>query len=585
MSKTTLPAALGAEIESDGEFARVAHDGRRVLTASRYDGLSVWDTATGARVWSVVPGVQECLDAWLAPEGDRVIARLSKSLCAWIVGEKKPAFIVKGLAWDGGFLAVSHDGGVVATGGQGVRVPPGAVRRFDARTGEELAPLGVGAGWHASALAFSSDGLLLLCGTDEGALLALRAGDGSVAWEVPLALTKNARAPCSVQRVASTPASRVFAAVSDDALALFDAATGARVRTLRERRDDDHAMRGFALAYSADGSHLVSITREDRPRVWVAATGEEVRGAEGSRAKVVDIAATADVALAPDGAWMLVVQPRAPAAFWSTKTDEPLRPPLPVPASAPAIVAVPSEAPPSVKAPAPAALDREAALAKGFLRPSAGSIGAAIAAARTARKASEAWESLSSRGLIPSAWIDDPARRFHRGGLGGPEAWPQNIESCVHLAADVPGVERCELLAREAAARLAPWGIAPITSVVWRVDAVEGAYPASRPLEFVLRALRALPFDAAEIAESRRPRVRGAAHPAHLCSTCNLAAEGESLWNSAARAKLTLTARRKRFAPTEANNPFTPLLDLWALGYVPISLNGGRAVLFAPRTL
>jgi len=77
----------------------------------------------------------------------------------------------------------------------------------------------------------------------------------------------------------------------------------------------------------------------------------------------------------------------------------------------------------------------------------------AVAGRRNAR---EAWEALATRGIIPAAWVDDPAREYAVGG-GATCAHPPTTGACVLLASDVPGVLRAEALADEALARLRPW--------------------------------------------------------------------------------------------------------------------------------
>lgn len=566
-------------------FTRVSADGRRVLTGARTEPLRIWDTTTGKLVRSFDAGREAFCDAVFTPSGARVVGRTVNSLRAWDLDTKKPAWSVKGVAW-AGRLALSPDGLVVATSGQGARVPPGAVRRFSTETGEELGPLGVGARWWLSDLAFSRDGALVLCGTRDGALLALRVDDGSVAWTAAAALSDDPARPRSVQRVAASPRSSVFAALSDQQLALFDAATGARVCALS--RAGATALAGsFALALSADGARLVSVLLERAPRVWDVASGRELPREGEPLPAVGPGARVVDAALSPDGAWVALAREGAPLTFWHSEREGPLRPPLPLPAAPLPPVSVP---PPAARVVEPAPAERviesrDEALVRGFLSPKSTTLSAAISAAQGVRGAREAWERLAARGVIPEAWVDNPVRRFFRGMNGPPEPFPQNVACCVPMASDVAGIERCELLAREAASRLAPWGVAPVESVLWRIDRESAAAVVKRPLDAVLRALRGLVLTAAERDEAKRPRIAGVVRSAVLVTACNEAAECESLWNAGASAKLSVAARGEPHALTSANNPFTPLLDIWALGYVPLSLNAGRAFLFAARTV
>jgi hypothetical protein len=98
----------------------------------------------------------------------------------------------------------------------------------------------------------------------------------------------------------------------------------------------------------------------------------------------------------------------------------------------------------------------------------------------------EALETLCQRGVLPSSFVGDPTRWFFcakcaRAGWqcdapvacvceGGGEV-PATLADLVAWASlGAPAIERAEDLAREAVARLAPWGVARgPRQVVWRV--------------------------------------------------------------------------------------------------------------------
>lgn len=212
-------------------------------------------------------------------------------------------------------------------------------------------------------------------------------------------------------------------------------------------------------------------------------------------------------------------------------------------------------------------------------KPARPNLEAATDAAKGARGAQAAWEALATRGVIPLDWVDAPARRFYRGmSGGGPSAFPQNVECCVAFAASVPTVLRAEALAHEAAARLDVVGLAPPSHTLWRIDTSPPTVVA-KPIDPLVRALVALPWADGEV--DREPG--RASYAAHVTPRDVLRAE--SLWDAAARRGWTLSLRARGVPLDASRNPFTPLCDLWQLGYVPVSLLAGRAFLFASRPI
>lgn len=203
----------------------------------------------------------------------------------------------------------------------------------------------------------------------------------------------------------------------------------------------------------------------------------------------------------------------------------------------------------------------------------------ALAATKGTRGAREAWEALVARGVIPAAWADAPERRFYRGmSGGGPQSFPQNVMCCVAIASEVANVLRAEQLALEVAERFARFGSTPLAYTLWRIDS---ALPklVGKPIDPAVRAVLALPWEAGELDPAGV--ARRSFGPALTEAADVLLAE--ALWNVAAKRGWTLSHRGATVAIDEARNPFTPLCDLWELGFVPVSFGGGRALLFAQR--
>lgn len=136
----------------------------------------------------------------------------------------------------------------------------------------------------------------------------------------------------------------------------------------------------------------------------------------------------------------------------------------------------------------------------------------------SAASPSAAWRQLARASLLPSSWLDDPARRFvHIGDEPhardpafvprGPH--PARVAQCALIAADVPGVLAAEAAARTLVERLAPWGAPGFRFALWifmRRDRAAYASTDTRPgvhyaLMFATNAL-ALSARAAGVCDS-----------------------------------------------------------------------------------
>jgi len=127
---------------------------------------------------------------------------------------------------------------------------------------------------------------------------------------------------------------------------------------------------------------------------------------------------------------------------------------------------------------------------------------------------------------------------------------PESVAACVALAADPDGILRAEALAREVVRRLAPKHRLLAIPPVWRVASRDGLTARWNREPEILREFPVLPPEN-DVVRGMRAKIR---------------AELPGLPPEALRAELT---RRlwSVFEPERPENPYEPLVALWALGY------------------
>lgn len=178
------------------------------------------------------------------------------------------------------------------------------------------------------------------------------------------------------------------------------------------------------------------------------------------------------------------------------------------------------------------------------------------------RAPDEAWEQLCMNGFVSASFFDSAARVFERAaGTRAYAAHPPTVRACVAFACDSSGIRTAETLAAEVCGRLAPWGVAPLRTVRWRVvDAswqarpTAGATPYGSACDAVEYALldRALEVPMGPLARA-------------LLSSSNPSAK-EARYD-AERAHRWAQAARVDDAIARHADPFAPALSIWGLGY------------------
>lgn len=212
-------------------------------------------------------------------------------------------------------------------------------------------------------------------------------------------------------------------------------------------------------------------------------------------------------------------------------------------------------------------------------------------------------EALTSRDVIPTAWLDAPAARFGS---------PVDRGLVAALAGDPAGVQRVEALALECMARCVAWGARPARSVRWRPLPRDEAHPrlaAHLPVAIEASIVGRVGWDWKETRDLERA-INGLS--AHLNGPGGYGERGPGwglhLWRIGGlgrqflvnlkrreewRLRVTKGAvveRASRAAPpglvgrpfAELASPFEPLVELWSTGYYATSWAAPVVELCAP---
>src|SRR5262249_37694719 len=204
------------------------------------------------------------------PDGQHLVtASRDKSLRIWEVGSGKEVLKVKDLPAGATALALSPDGGKLATtAGKWLKDKQqwvGEVNLYDAKTGKLV-----------STIKGHADPIEAVAFHPKGTQLATASNDGTAkVWDVAggkeLFTLKGHGGP--VVAIAYSGDGKWIATGSDDkTVKLWDASDGKEVRTLK-----GPSRRVSAVAFSKDDKYLAAGSQDGTVTVWEAATGKEVR--------------------------------------------------------------------------------------------------------------------------------------------------------------------------------------------------------------------------------------------------------------------------------------------------------------------
>ena len=277
-----------------GTAAVVFAPGDKQVAAVSWDGaLATWQADTGKEITRATTSSGKVLAAAFSGDAKRVlVAGLGGSPKVWNVSDGKEVYSLNG-AGDMVFAAAfAPRGGLLATGGEGVRL-------WNASTGKPVRKFGDGT--VVSALAFSADGAVLAAGTNEGTVTLWKTATGETR-------TLAGRHVGQVTALGfDSTGLQIVSAGADRALKVWDVTERRARATLR-----GHVGPISTVAFSPDGKRIVSGGRDRALRVWDAAgRGGQISALAGHTGTI------SSVAFSSDGKWIVSGDSDKPVRVWN----------------------------------------------------------------------------------------------------------------------------------------------------------------------------------------------------------------------------------------------------------------------------
>jgi len=307
----------------EGEVVSAAFspDGTRIVTASHDSTARVWNAATGDELVALPGHEREVVSAAFSPYGTRIVTASRDSTArVWDATSGSELVILPGHGGEVVSAAFSPDGIRIVTASH-----DGTARVWDATTGDELVILPD----HEREVvfaAFSPDGThILTVSTDRTArvwdaaagdeLFVLRGRESTT-----VSGTLRLRASGVLSAAFSPDGMRIVTASEDDAVRVWDAATGDELRVLR-----GHNGSVESAAFSPDGMRIVTASRDGTARVWASDTGSELFVLRGHRSmKSAFRSVVSSAVFSPDGTRIVTASDDRTTRVWDAATGDEL---------------------------------------------------------------------------------------------------------------------------------------------------------------------------------------------------------------------------------------------------------------------
>jgi WD40 repeat protein len=299
---------LGSPVER----AEYNSDGSLLLTIDEGFVASIWQTANPVADARHVFTSPSPSSARFSPDGKRVVlADFDGGVHVWnsATEDVKPELRHGAAVNDAVF---SSDGRQLATSST-----DGTARLWDSTTGAELARF------------VHEEPVMHMALSADREHLATATLNTTRIWQLYKGSALTLPVECTVKLIAFSPNGRILAtACTDEPARLWNAATGMPIdrRMAHVAEDEAGTANGYAdihqLAFSADGSRLVTAGTDGTARVWAVETGEQLGPPLRHDAGVVS------ARFSPDGRRIVTASRDSTARVWSAIAAEPSMQPL-----------------------------------------------------------------------------------------------------------------------------------------------------------------------------------------------------------------------------------------------------------------